>query len=190
MGFEQVSRWAKPVYDAFLMGCWLIHFTDDTLYWAAKPVVHFKTIPGGARRLHNENGAALESVVERLYFWHGVLVPAFVVVKPEWITTQHIADEANVEVRRIMMERYGYERYLTDIGAKRVQADDYGELFRVSRANDSDLVMVRVVNSTPEPNGEYKRYMLRVPPQIERAREGVAWSFGLSEGEYAPAIQT
>lgn len=39
--------------------------------------------------------------VENLYFWHGVLVPAFVVVKPEWITVQHIETESNAEVRRV-----------------------------------------------------------------------------------------
>ena len=79
-----------PVLDAFLAGAWMLHFTDDTLYWVAKPAVHVETIPGG-RRLHSDKTAALESAVERLYFWHGVLVPAFVVVRPDWITLDHIA---------------------------------------------------------------------------------------------------
>lgn len=188
-----VQRWAKPIYDAFLAGAWLLHFTDDTLYWVAKPAVHIEEVPANwrGRRLHSETTAAVESDVERLYFWHGVMVPAFVVVAPDQITTQHIADEENAEVRRVMMERYGYERYIADIGATREQADDYGELYRVTRADDSDLVMVKLINSTPEPDGSYKQYWLRVRPEITSAREAVAWSFAIDRPEqYAPLVET
>jgi len=189
LGHESVQRWSRPVLDAFLAGAWMLHFTDDTLYWVAKPAVHVETIPTG-RRLHSSTTAALESAVERLYFWHGVLVPAFVVVRPDLITTQHIAKEENAEVRRVMMERYGYERYLSDIGAVREQADDFGELFRVARPGDSDLVMVRVQNSTAEPDGTFKRYMFRVKPDVTSAHEGVASSWGLTKKQYAPAVET
>jgi hypothetical protein len=118
------------------------------------------------------------------------MVPAFVVVRPDLITTDHIAKEENAEVRRVMMERYGYERYLIDIGAKREQADDFGELYRVARPGDSDLVMVRVINSTAESDGTFKRYMLRVPPTVKSAHEGVAWTWGARKTQYAPALET
>lgn len=186
---KDVQRWSKPVLDAFLAGAWMLHFTDDTLFWVAKPEVHVETIPGG-RRLHSETTAAVESAVERLYFWHGVIVPAFVVMRPDWITLDHIAKEENAETRRVMMERYGYERYLTDIGADREQADDFGELFRVKRGNDTDLVMVRVINSTAEPDGSFKKYMIRVPPHVETAHEAVAWTWGTTQKQYAPALET
>jgi hypothetical protein len=189
LGHEQVQRWTRPILDAFLAGAWMLHWTDDTLFWVAKPAVHMEVIPTG-RRFHSSTTAALESAVERLYFWHGVLVPAFVVVRPDLITTQHIAEADNAEVRRVMIERYGPERYITDIGAKRVQADDFGELFRVDRPGDSDLVMVRVVNSTAEQDGTFKRYMLRVPPTIQTAHEGVAWTWGLTKKQYAPMVET
>jgi len=190
LGTSSGLRWAKPIYDAFLAGCWTIQFTDDALLWCAKPAVHVEEIPTG-RRLHSAETAAVESDIERLYFWHGVLVPAFVVVRPDLITLDHIRQEENAEVRRVMTERYGYERYLTDVGAQREQADDYGELFRIQREGDTDLVMVRVVNSTPEPDGSFKPYMLRVPPHVTSAREAVAWTWGIERAEqYAPAIQT
>jgi hypothetical protein len=50
--------------------------------------------------------------------------------------------------------------------------------------------MVEVVNSTAEPDGTFHTYWLRVPPQTRTATEAVAWTFGLSEQEYAPLIQT
>ena len=50
--------------------------------------------------------------------------------------------------------------------------------------------MVKVVNSTPEPDGSFKDYFLRVPPEIVRAKQAVAWTFGKKENEYSPALQT
>jgi hypothetical protein len=143
------------------------------------------------RRLHNADGPAVDSDIEPLYFWHGILVPSFVILRPDLITVAHIHAEDNAEVRRVMLERMGFERYVEESGAERVQADDYGDLFRIARPDDSDLVVVRVVNSTPEPDGSFKRYTLRVPPAIETAREAVAWSFGKSRAEdYQPMVQT
>jgi hypothetical protein len=46
--------------------------------------------------------------------------------------------------------------------------------------------MVEVVNATPEPDGTRRVYWLRVPPGTRTAREGVAWTFGLSEDRYRP----
>lgn len=50
--------------------------------------------------------------------------------------------------------------------------------------------MVEVVNSTPEPDGTSRTYWLRVPPATRTAREGVAWTFGVSEADYEPLVQT
>ena len=40
---ERVAAWSKPLFDAFVAGAWLLHWTEDTLYWAAKPAVHLET---------------------------------------------------------------------------------------------------------------------------------------------------
>jgi hypothetical protein len=50
--------------------------------------------------------------------------------------------------------------------------------------------MVEVVNATAEPDGSQKTYFLRVPPETRTAREGVAWTFGMAEQEYAPEVET
>ena len=41
-----------------------------------------------------------------------------------------------------------------------------------------------------EPDGTFRRYWLRVPPNTRTAREGVAWTFGLTAEEYRPLVQT
>ena len=112
-----MSRWSKPVLDAYLAGVWFVFWTEDTLYWIAKPIVATETTGDGQRRLHHETLGAVQSDLENLYFLNGVSVPAFVVVRPDWITLQHIKSESNEEVRRIMIERYGWTRYLADMGA-------------------------------------------------------------------------
>ena len=50
--------------------------------------------------------------------------------------------------------------------------------------------MVKVVNSTAEPDGSFKDYYLRVPPAITKARDAVAWTFDVSPEEYAVEAQT
>jgi hypothetical protein len=120
---KTVESWSKPLFEAYISGCWLIHFTEDTVYWVAKPVVHVERPSENIRRMHCDDGPALESDIENLYFWHGVLVPAFVVTRPEWITLGHITNEENLEVQRIMIERYGAGRYIKDTGAKLLDMD-------------------------------------------------------------------
>lgn len=184
-----VERWSRPLFEAFVAGAWMLHWTDDTLYWIAKPKVH-RDPEITVRRLHCADGPALESDIENLYFWRGVLVPAFVVVRPDWITLTHIQTEQNAEVRRVMLERYGFDRYLLDSNAALLHEDEFGRLYGAAIAGDEPLVMIRVTNSTPELDGSAKEYALRVPPNIERAKQAVAWSFGLTEDEYQPAIET
>ena len=41
-----------------------------------------------------------------------------------------------------------------------------------------------------EPDGSFKHYALRVPANIERPRDAVAWTFGLAPAEYRPAVET
>ena len=55
---------------------------------------------------------------------------------------------------------------------------------------EEDITMVEVQNSTPEPDRIYCTYFLRVPNLAHTARDGVAWTFGLAEDEYAPSEET
>ena len=89
-----------------------------------------------------------------------------------------------------MIDRYGLERYVRDSGAAVAHADEVGTLYRIDVPNDEPIVTVSVTNSTPEPDGTSKQYLLRVPPDITTARAAVAWSFGLTAEEYCPAVET
>jgi hypothetical protein len=50
--------------------------------------------------------------------------------------------------------------------------------------------MVKVKNSTAEPDGTYKDYYLRVPPWMRTPSEAVSWTFGMIPYEYEPQMET
>ena len=144
-----------------------------------------------ADQLHRDDGPAVAwSNGARYYFWRGVQVPARVILAPASITAQEILAETNIEVRRVMIERIGYERFLLESQARPLHADGTGALYRIEMPDDEPIVLVHVENATPEPDGTLKRYVLRVPPHMRRAREAVAWTFAVPESEYSPTKET
>ncbi len=165
-------------------------------WWAFENVAvlsdrHVEVHRDNLGRLHNGDGPALSYPDGYgLHSWRGMPIPAEVAAELPHLTVQRIQDESNAEVRRVMLEHFGFDRYLRESGATRQHADEYGTLWRVDIPGDEPLVMVEVINSTAEPDGSFRTYFLRVPPQTRTARGGVAWTFGLSEQEYAPTQQT
>lgn len=65
-----------------------------------------------------------------------------------------------------------------------VQQDDFGKLWTVGSELGGDPVrVVEVANATPEIDGSYRHYLLRVPPDVRTAREAVAWTFAFENGQ-------
>ncbi|GAA3133068.1 DUF6745 domain-containing protein [Nonomuraea salmonea] len=142
-------------------------------------------------RLHRAEGPALAFADGfALHAWHGMPVPAGFGAAMTALTPERIRAEPNAELRRAMLEHFGPERYLAESGAEPLHSDETGVLWRVELAGDEPLTMVEVVNSTPEPDGTRRTYFLRVPPWTERARQGVAWTFGVAEDDYHPERET
>lgn len=142
--------------------------------------------------LHCATGPAMSfSDGSKYYRWHGVTVPPWIIEKPESITVEIIDNELNTEVRRVLIERYGESRYLADSGAVAVAEDEYGVLYRKSWGeDDEDLVMVKVINSTENPDGTRNVYFLRVPPESQTPKQAIAWTFGLEEEDYGPSKES
>jgi hypothetical protein len=142
-------------------------------------------------RPHNATGPALTWLDGlRTYAWRGVVITPDLIENPESITWRRINSEKNAEIRRVMMDIYGESRYLIDSDATEVDRSKYGTLYRLPIRGDESLVMVKVRNSTPEPDGTYKHYFLRVPPSIMSAKAAVAWTFGLDENHYHPNLES
>lgn len=152
-----------------------------------------RATPLGDIRLHNTEGPAIQwRDGFSIHAIHGVAVPGYVVEEPHKINVYKINHELNAEVRRIMIDRYklgkpvsGAAAFVLDAGGKRIDHDErWGTLWYLeqnirSTVEEEDLVVLEVVNRTPEPDGTFKHYFLRVPPHIRRAYDAAAWTFGI-----------
>ncbi|MFI0448600.1 DUF6745 domain-containing protein [Actinomadura sp. 6N118] len=153
-----------------------------------RPVELHRDEPG---RLHRGDGPALVYADGfALHAWRGMPIPAGFIASLDGLSPARIDAEENAELRRVMLEIFGYDRYLAETGARPVHKDETGVLWRIDLPNDEPIAMVEVVNSTPEPDGTYRTYYLRVPPATRTAREGVAWTFGVDEADYHPERET
>lgn len=112
--------------------------------------------------LHCEDGHAVTSRRRgREYFWHGEQVPEFVILQPELITVERIYSEKNSEVRRVLIYRYGLERFLQDSGAALIDDDPhYGKLYTIKNTNG---LMLELVHPSREP---YGHYFIPIPPVV------------------------
>lgn len=141
-------------------------------------------------RLHNANGPAVKYRDGfSLYFFHGISVPEDIILDRSSITIERIENEANAEVRRVMIDMFGVAEYLKGTSAEKIHSDSFGTLWRKKIDGDEDIMMVEVLNSTPEPKPKwdinkymtkaeyqkdlaywkehmYKTYFLRVHPQL------------------------
>ena len=125
-----------------------------------------------------------------IYAVAGQVVEPHVVTQPDQISIEEIDAQANTEVRRLMLQRFGYPRFLAETRARMAHEDDTGRLWQRRLANDTGWAMVEVVNGTPEPDGSHRHYFLQVPPWCASAREAVAWTYGLTADDYVLATRT
>lgn len=171
--------------------CWAFSIHRDVILLCDRPE-QIAVDPDG--QPHNETGPAIRSRDGwALWCLHGLTIPEEAITSPRSLTSRQIDAVENAEVRRALIERCGADRYLRDGGAMTVHTDRYGTLYRKPAGNGEPQQWVRVVNSTPEPDGTFREYFLRVPPDVRTAHEAVAWTFGFDRENadlYRPIIET
>ena len=155
-------------------------------------------------RLHKEDGPAAEySDGFCLYYWHGISLNKskmgdgddWVITNPERITADVINKESNAELKRIMIEKIGHEKYLKISGAKPIHEDEYGQLYSIPMNNREEARVVRVENSTHNGDGSVDIYFIPVPPRddndnvIDTAEKAVKWTFP-GVRVYSPLVET
>lgn len=141
-------------------------------------------------RLHAADGPALcYRDGWSVHAWKGVLVPAWIIDRPERISVRAIGANHDPQIRRCMIDIFTPQRFVAEGGAYRVSQDETGILWR-QRWRWEAWAAVEVVNGTPEADGSLKRYFLQVPPTVRSAREAVAWTYGLTEQRYRPRLRT
>jgi hypothetical protein len=141
-------------------------------------------------RLHCPNGPALRYPDGwSVYAWKGVQVPAWMIEHSEWITPAKIGNMFEPVLRNCMIEIMTAERFVKTGDVWRVCEDETGilwrKIWRFRGVNIGSWSAVEVVNGTAEADGSSKRYFLRVPSHMRTPREAVAWTYGLTEQQYA-----
>lgn len=122
--------------------------------------------------------------------WNGVNVTGQVAFHPETLTARQALSEENAEVRRVMLERIGPERFVAEARPLVLDADtDRGgerRLLRVEIPGDEPLVALQVRDPSTG-----RQYMLRVPPDMTRCRHAAAWIAGFDNpDDYQPVLET
>lgn len=102
----------------------------------------------------------------------------------------------NVLARKEAIDRIGFQKFINKGIATLIDDDpEFGQLYQLPGETPSEpMILLKVVNSTPDPDGTFSDYYLRVPPDMTSAREAVRWTFhgddALGAQPYAPLIQT
>ena len=130
-------------------------------------------------RLHAEGESAIAFADGySLYFHHGVKLPEqYGKVHPDFWEAQWILDEENSELRRLLIERIGYDRICQQLQA--VELDSWQEYTLLSIDFDDDFddegnsKPIYLLKMTCPSTGHI--HALRVPPEVESAKEAIRW---------------
>jgi hypothetical protein len=106
------------------------------------------------------------------------------------LTADEVLGEENTELRRVMIEAMGYDRFLDMVDRTTIDADeDAGgprELLEVEIEGGENLVCVSF--SCPSTG---RRYVVRVPPNVRSCHQAVAWIAGFDDpDDYRPLVET
>ncbi|NEQ19455.1 MAG: hypothetical protein F6K28_07030 [Microcoleus sp. SIO2G3] len=121
--------------------------------------------------------------------WRGVPVDDRIAFGSQSITGQDILNTENVELRRVLIQRLGYETFLQQVGGLVRDRDrDAGgerQLVCVPFDDDEPLMVLKVTC----PSTGYT-HILRVPPYMRSCHQAAAWIAGFDNpDDYNPLIE-
>lgn len=97
------------------------------------------------------------------------------------LSPEKVLDIKNSEIRRYLIKRVGYENIKEKVKAEVIHKDGYNELLKFSNGE----IYVKVRDSSTD-----REYLLFVQGNHKTCKSAIAWTFGLSEEEYNPIIET
>jgi hypothetical protein len=192
-------------YDYFRMVCGLKEQTDKlqglneitksagwylphvNICWVSER--HTVLIRDERGRLHSESGpAVMYPDGWSIYAWHGVRVPYSVIEDRAKTTVKDILAESNTEVRRVMRNLYGTDRFMIDAGAKEIDRCEKHGARLLAMQLSGDPVEIRMLELTCPSTGS--KYFERVPPDVRSALEGLSWQINIKPSEYSPTWES
>jgi hypothetical protein len=209
-GCVNLRRWGKTgsveVGNINLNGCGLLTYLPDWMGKIARLNI------GGCANLHvlpdnmqvtstiEMANSGLQSLPEACknatLRWRDVEIDERIAFHPEDISAREVLNERNIERRRVMLERIGYETFFEQAHAHELDRDfDAGgvrQLLRVTfndtnnRQRDEPLVCLKM--SCPS---TARQYVIRVPPSMLTCHHAAAWIAGFDNpDQYYPDMET
>jgi hypothetical protein len=94
----------------------------------------------------------------------------------------------NIEVKRDLCEYFGWEKVIEGQEMKVIHSDKYGILLEDKNIEDDGWkIKAKFVRVICPSTG--RKYVLRVDPNVQTAKEAVASTFGLTEEQYCPIVE-
>ncbi|QXJ20800.1 hypothetical protein AGRA3207_001575 [Actinomadura graeca] len=156
-------------------------FRDLAIVVEPPSVMHTETLPDGTTRPHRDDGPALQwPGGEDYFFLHGTLVPKEL-FDGEW-GLQQFSTTRNSELRRLAIERMGWETFISRTGLEPLaESDDPanpGALLRLYDIPNADARLLVMRNGSPDRSGAHREYAEPVPPHLDDPVEAAAWQYG------------
>ena len=179
VGMTELPSWLGRLSQLDLAGCAAVQRLPDWLEvssWIDVAGTGITSLP------HSLDGVGLR--------WRGVRIDERIAFRPTEISAAEVLGEKNAELRRVKMERMGYDRFLDDANSEILDTDtDPGgerKLLRVELDDDEPLICVSVVCPSTK-----RLYLIRVPPDTKTCGAAIAWTAGFDDpNDYAPLIET
>jgi hypothetical protein len=121
--------------------------------------------------------------------WRGVRVTERMAFASDSMTGQEILNLENVEMRRVLIERLGYEKFIEQVGGLIRDRDrDAGgdrQLVYIPFEDDEPLMVLKVICPSTG-----HTHVLRVPPDMQTCHQAAAWIAGFDNpDDYQPLIE-
>ena len=195
---RRAQRWLwlrlEAYRDANAAGPWWP--SGDVVVVAERPrVVHSEPVAladVSGRRLHAEDGPAVVwNDATALFAVHGIGVPRDL-LQSGWSAGQ-ILRARNTEVRRVAIERLGWDRFVAEakLGLVHGPVPDPGNpgntlsLYELPAVYGVGARLLLCANASPDRDGTVRHFGLHVPAVIDDAVAAAAWTFDLDPQAYA-----
>ncbi|MEG3846459.1 hypothetical protein QT971_04310 [Microcoleus sp. herbarium19] len=138
-------------------------------------------------RLHAEGSPAIQFADGySLYSYHGVTLPEkYGKIHPNEWQPEWLLEEENAELKRVLIQGIGYDRIARELAA--VELDTWQEYTLLKIDTNFDVEPIYLLKMTCPSTGFI--HALRVPPDINSAREAIKWvNWGVDCEEFS--VQT
>lgn len=96
------------------------------------------------------------------------------------IKANDILRAKNQETKQRGLKAMGYEKFVEETKPETLDIDGENSLLKID-----DIILAYVKDSSTP-----RKYLLRVPPQMKKVKEAIAWTFGKEEKDYQPIKET